>query len=64
MNLNKTIKMNCGFQLQKNGKNRNINTFIKRIFQTWKSFFENSNYFNIKNKKLFLKFPQQLIKQK
>ena len=55
MNLNRTIKMNCGFQLLKNGKNRNINTFIKRNFRNWQSFFNDSKYFNIKNKNFFLK---------
>ena len=54
MNLNKTIRFNCGFQLLKNNKKRNFNNYIHCNFNTWNNFLKNSKYFQIKNKNLFI----------
>ena len=59
MNLQKCIVENCGFCLQKNGKNRNINNYILIHYKNWKSFFQESNYFCLKNDCLFLKIKQK-----
>lgn len=62
INLNKIIKLNSGFKLKRNNRNRNINNYIKIVYGNWDNFLKTqTNYYSVTDNNIILNFMDPII---